>query len=214
MGATAVNESVGNPSDGYFVIEGLEVGADKLPAVLLDELDDSPNGIRIKLGPRASLELRHCEGHRQRRLIGSETRDRIEGVGNLEDPSLDRDIAACNSARVAEAVVALVVTEHDPGNRIGYPTSEELETETRVAPQFHPFSFGGRPRFVENVPTYEEFPDVVEAGCGLDSVDHVGRQLHLNGNVSRKPRGPRSMFGELGVCGLEDSNESVHPETF
>ena len=134
MKAIAVNESVGNPSDGYFVIEGFEVVAGKFPAAFLDELEDCPNGTWIKLGARASLEFRHCERHRQRRLIGPDACDRIEGIGDLKDPGLDRDIAACNSAWVAEAVAAFVVAEHDPGNRIGYPSPEELETEPRMAP--------------------------------------------------------------------------------
>ena len=77
-------------------------------------------------------QLLHRRVGRDRRAIGSVGRHRLEGVGDEDDPRLERDLGAGEPAGVTAAVPVLVVME-DPGVDWGHVVRvEQVEADLRV----------------------------------------------------------------------------------
>jgi hypothetical protein len=73
--------------------------------VLEQRLDDRGVELRAAVAPQLVL----CLLGRQRASIGPIERHRDVGVGDVDDPRLQRDVVAAEAARIAGAVDVLVV---------------------------------------------------------------------------------------------------------
>src|SRR5689334_4062861 len=67
----------------------------------------------VELGARAGEDLVDRRVERAARTVGAVARDRVDGIGDGEDPGPERDLVLAQPVRVAAAVPALVVVQYD-----------------------------------------------------------------------------------------------------
>ena len=133
-----------------------------VPAVgpRLDE-ELSRDWVELRAGPFLHLGERVlvCE----RAAVGPRRDHRVEGVGDREDPGLDRDPAPAQPRRIAVAVPALVV-EEDVRERVVEPPQrhDELRAGRRVAPDLRDLLERERSRLAEELRADLDLADVVQ----------------------------------------------------
>src|SRR5450756_2209645 len=97
----------------------------ELEALLLDETDAGCDDVGVVFDPRMLADLGQGRLHAEHRAVGPVRGHRLDDVGDGEDPGLRQDVLAAQPPRVARAVEAFVVLQHDLGHRA--PEVDDLE---------------------------------------------------------------------------------------
>jgi hypothetical protein len=126
-------------------------------------LDEELSRDRVELRAGPFLHLGERVVVSERATVGPRRDHRVEGVGDREDASLDRDPASAQSRRVAVAVPALVVKE-DVRERVVEPPQrhDEFRAGRRVAPDLRNLLERERSRLAEELRANLDLADVVQ----------------------------------------------------
>ena len=105
-------------------------------------------------------------------VVGTVARDRVEVVGHGQDAGAARDVLAAQAERVAGAVPALVVAEHQRRHGVRErDVLDDLEAHLRVDLHLPELLVGQRTGLREDVLGHGELADVVEHGGRRDALD-------------------------------------------
>ncbi len=135
-------------------------------------------------------------------------RDRLDGVGDRDDPGAQEDVVTDQTLGVAGAVESLVVLcdhlrnrprQRDPLQDGGAALGMTLHEPA--------FGLGEWPGAGEDLCRYRDLADVVNRRRHLDAVDFIGVQAEAVGDRGRQSRHPTLVTRGVGVTELHDRRE-------
>src|SRR5580704_9531035 len=182
------------------------LGVDLVVAAL-ERADESVDYRRVELGARAADELLAGGERGHAGAVGPVGDHRLVGVGDRQDPRLERDLVADGSLRVPPAVDPLVVRT-DPIGDVGEAgVLEDARADLRMAHDLPPLGLVQGPRLVQNRVGDAELAEVVKDTGGVDALDaalgHIERERGLAGVRADRAGVPRG----AGVAHVERLRE-------
>ena len=146
---------------------------------------------------------------RLRLLVGALGGDRVVRVDHHEDAGREGDVVAADAARVAGAVVLLVVVADDLARAAQeVDLRHDLRPELGVAPHDVPLLGRQRAGLREDRVGDLELPDVVEHRAELEVADAVGAEVHLRREARAERAHALAVVGGRGVLALEERREA------
>ena len=155
---------------------------------------------RVELLARPLHQLAMCGDPRDGSPVGAGRGHHLVGVGDRDDASAEADLAAGQPARVARAVVPLVVLDDHvaPLAQPRQQRSGDLRAVRRVRAQQGPLLVGGLARLVEDRRRHAQLADVVQDRGPAQQVavtcgdvhrlgDEVGEHPHPFGVTAGRP---------------------------
>src|SRR3954471_15903183 len=143
-------------------------------------------GIELRAGARQDLVDRLVE--RPAAAVGAVARDGVDGVGHREDARPQRDAVLLQAGRIAAAVPALVVVQHDVDGTVEERDRvEDPRPGLRVAAHQRPLRVRQRPRLLQDRVGHRELADVVQ--------QEAVRELWVGGLLGRDLAGEQEADG-------------------
>src|SRR5436190_9504870 len=150
------------------IVSADDAGTDAFEGLVRD-LVERLYHLRVELAARALGDRPARVRQRGGGPVGPVCGDRVERVGDREDPRRERDLLALQAVRVALAVPALVVVLDDVGRRLeeGDP-AEDLRADQRVPAHQPALRVAERLGLVEDPVGDRDLADVVQQVAELD----------------------------------------------
>ena len=141
--------------------------------------------------PEHRFTSRTASSWRKRDAVGTGHRHGVIGVGERENPRLERDLGPAEAVRVAGAVPAFMVVQH-AGNRPakGTHAADHLRAGRGVRADLRQLVVVEGPRFREHCRADGELADVVQRAADPDRLDGARSGIHGVGEAQRERRHP------------------------
>ena len=154
---------------------------------------------------RPASVVDHLQGFgvRCRGPVRARGRDRVERVGDADDPRLDRDPLPREPVRIAAAVPALVMPAHRRGERRVAEALDHLAARGGVLLHELELRVGEPTRLVDDLRRDAQLADVVDRRGGLGAFHLLVRQVHALRDHRHVARDAARVTVQVRVLGVQ-----------
>ncbi len=171
-------------------------------------LDERARQLGVELGAGAALQLDERLLDGERRPVRARRGHGVEGVGDAEQPRLERDPVPAQPVRVAAAVPALVVVEHVRQRRLEVLEAlDEPRARDRVAANLLELLLAQRAGLAEHARVDGDLADVVERAAELERLQAAATPAEQPSERLGERRHPSRVAAQVRVSSLERRGE-------